>query len=258
MRRNPITVFENPEFGAVRTLAINNEPYFVGKDVTCILGYQNASKALADHVDDEDKLNNESLSSLGQRGGWLINESGLYSLILSSKLPIAKKFKRWVTAEVIPSIRKNGGYIANQENLTDDELLTRAVLVAQKKIAERDERIKALETESEIMKPKALFADCVAASDSTILIGELAKILKANGVDIGQNRLFAWMRDNKYLIKRPGTDYNMPTQRSMELGLFKIKETTINKPDGSVAISKTVKVTGKGQAYFVNKFIESK
>ncbi len=262
---NPITVFKNPEFGEVRTAVINNKPYFVSKDIAQALGYENPQKAVRDHVDLEDKVMGERnvtpsiIDNLGRvQYPIFINESGLYSLILSSQLPTAKKFKHWVTSEVIPSIRKNGGYIANQEHLTDDELLTRAVLVAQKKIAERDERIKALETESEIMKPKALFADCVAASDSTILIGELAKILKANGVDIGQNRLFAWMRDNNYLIKRPGTDYNMPTQRSMELSLFKIKETTINKPDGSVAISKTVKVTGKGQTYFVNKFIESK
>lgn len=254
MRRNPITVFENPEFGAVRTVDIDHEPFFVGSDVAGCLGYADTPKAVKMHVDDEDKLTRQIVVSGQNRNVILISESGLYSLILSSKIPTAKKFKHWVTAEVIPSIRKNGGYIANQENLTDDELLTRAVLVAQKKIAERDERIKALETESEIMKPKALFADCVAASDSTILIGELAKILKGKGVDIGQNRLFGWLRDNGYLIKRQGTDYNMPTQRAMEKGLFKIKETAINKPDGSVKISKTVKITGHGQIYFINKF----
>lgn len=141
---------------------------------------------------------------------------------------------------------------------TPEQVMARALKLADQTIDSLKIINNQLTLENNEMKPKALFADCVAASDSTILIGELAKILKANGVNIGQNRLFAWLRDNKYLIKRPGTDYNMPTQRSMDLGLFKIKETTINKPDGSVAISKTVKVTGKGQTYFVNKFIESK
>lgn len=254
---NEVEIFRNPEFGAVRTLSINNEPFFVGKDVADILEYQNGSRDINRHVDVEDRRKLMFSDGTQERETIFINESGLYSLILSSKMPEAKKFKHWVTAEVIPSIRKNGGYIANQENLTDDELLTRAVLVAQKKIAERDERIKALETESEIMRPKALFADCVSASDSTILVGELAKILKGKGVDIGQNRLFSWMRDNGYLVKRQGTDYNMPTQRAMEKGLFKIKETAINKPDGSIKISKTVKVTGKGQQYFINKILKT-
>lgn len=138
---------------------------------------------------------------------------------------------------------------------TPELVIARGLQASQKLLAETQERLKLLEADNEVMKPKALFADSVAASDNTILIGELAKIIKANGVDIGQNRLFAWLRDRKYLIQRKGTDYNMPTQKAMELGLFKIKETTINKPDGSVAISKTVKVTGKGQQYFINKFL---
>ena len=131
---NNICTFEHPEFGSIRTIEINGEPWLVGKDVAMVLGYRNPSKALIDHVDEEDKLNNESLSSLGQRGGWLINESGLYSLVLSSKLPGAKRFRRWVTSEVLPSIRKHGGYIAGQEHLTDEELLCKALLVAQSRI----------------------------------------------------------------------------------------------------------------------------
>lgn len=253
---NELQVFSNPAFGAVRTMVIDNEPFFAGKDVATILGYQNTSKALADHVDLEDKLNNESLSSLGQRGGWLINESGLYSLILSSKLPEAKKFKRWITSEVIPSIRKNGGYIANQENLTDDELLTRAVLVAQRKIAERDERIKALESDTQRMKPKEIFADAVATSQTSILVGDLAKMLRQNGLDIGGTRLFEKLRDEGYLIKRKGSDWNMPTQKAMDLGLFEIKEHVHLNANGVNVTTKTPKVTGKGQVYFVNKYLK--
>lgn len=251
---NNIRVFNNDEFGAIRTVTINNEPYLVGKDVATILGYSNPQKAIRDHVDEEDKTVHDLFTVNGTKGV-LINESGLYSLILSSKLPNAKKFKYWVTAEVLPSIRKHGAYMTNdvlEKALTSPDFLIQLAT----KLKDEQEKNKKLAAENEIMKPKALFADCVSASKSTILIGELAKIIKANGVDIGQNRLFAWLRDNGYLIRRKGMDYNMPTQKSMELGLFKIKETTINKPDGSIAITKTVKVTGKGQAYFINKFIK--
>ena len=248
---NEIKVFSNAEFGKIRTLNRDGEPWFVGKDVATALGYSNASKALADHVAEEDKLNNESLSSLGQRGGWLINESGLYSLILSSKLDSAKRFKRWVTAEVLPSIRKSGGYIAGQDEMSDTELLAKALLVAQRQIERRNAQIAE-------MQPKALFADAVAASHTSILIGELAKILKQNGVNIGQNRLFETLRQQGYLIQRNGTDYNSPTQRAMELGLFEVKESTVGNPDGSVRVTRTTKVTGKGQQYFINKFLTGK
>lgn len=253
-KMNNLQIFNSPEFGQVRTIRQNREPWFVGKDVAEILGYTNPSKALVDHVDDEDKLNNDSLSSLGQRGGWLINESGLYSLILSSKMPKAKEFKRWVTSEVIPAIRKTGGYIAGSENMTDAEIMAKAVLVAQSTIRQRDQRIKELESDVAAAKPKVLFADAVSASDSTILIGDLAKLIKQNGHPIGQKRLFNWMREQGYLIKRAGADYNSPTQRAMEMGLFKIKETAISHSDGHVSVSKTTKVTGKGQQYFINKF----
>lgn len=243
---NEIKIFKNPQFGSIRTMMQGNEPWFVGKDVAELLGYANPSKALADHVDDEDKLNNESLSSLGQRGGWIINESGLYSLILSSKLPTAKEFKRWVTSEVLPSIRQTGGYIAGQEDMSDADLMAKALLVAQRQIAQRDKQLAE-------MQPKALFADSVCASSTSILIGELAKILKQSGVNTGQQRLFAWMRDNGYLIRRKGADYNMPTQRSMEMQLFEIKESVVAHADGHTSINKTPKVTGKGQIYFINK-----
>lgn len=241
---NELRTFKNDEFGEVRTLVINNEPWFVGKDVTKILGYTNPSKALLDHVDDEDKLNNESLSSLGQRGGWLINESGLYSLILSSKLPTAKKFKHWVTSDVLPSIRKTGAY---QKPLSRDQLIAQALIEAQAVIEEKDNRIKE-------MRPKEIFSDAVATSKTSILIGELAKLLKQNGIEIGQKRLFAWMRNNGYLMKS-GSSKNMPTQRAMQLGLFEIKEGSYINGNGASITTKTTKVTGKGQIYFINKFL---
>lgn len=246
---NKIKVFENPEFGSIRTLQKDGEPWFVGKDVAAALGYSNPRKAIADHVDEEDKGVTNCYTLGGNQNMTIINESGLYSLILSSRLPTAKKFKHWVTSEVLPSIRKTGGYISGQENMSDSELMAKALLVAQRQINQRDARIAE-------MQPKALFADSVAASKTSILIGELAKILKQNGVEnMGQNRLFEWLRSNGYLIRRKGTDYNMPTQRAMELKLFEIKETVVSHADGHQTINKTPKVTGKGQQYFINAFL---
>lgn len=242
----------NFEGNEVRTLKIDDEPYFVGKDVTKILGYKNSSKALSDHVDEEDKLNNETLSSLGQRGGWLVNESGLYSLILSSKMPNAKRFKHWVTSEVLPAIREHGAYMTDEKAF--DVVNNKDGLASL--LQQAADQLRAKDIQIEKMKPKALFADSVATSKSTVLIGELAKILRGNGVDIGATRLFRWMREHGYLINRKGSDWNMPTQRSMNLGLFKIKETTINHSNGTTSISKTPKVTGKGQQYFINKFLK--
>ena len=251
MNENKLEIYNNIEFGTVRTLIIKNEPWFVGRDVCNILGYANASKAIADHVDNEEKLYNESLSSLGQRGGWLINESGLYSLILSSKLPNAKRFKHWVTSEILPSIRKHGMY-ATDELINNPDVF---IQVLQELKAER-ERKAALEAQAEANRPKIIFADAVAASHNSILIGDLAKLIKQNGVDIGQKRLFEWLRNNGYLMKS-GASYNLPTQKSMELKLFEIKERTINNPDGSIRTTKTTKVTGKGQQYFINKLLST-
>ncbi|HEP3594406.1 TPA: phage antirepressor KilAC domain-containing protein [Streptococcus pyogenes] len=234
----------------VRTVTVNNIPYFVGKDVTDILGYQNPSKALADHVDSEDKLNNKTLASLGQRGGWLINESGLYSLILSSKLPQAKDFKRWVTSEVLPTIRKNGMFATDE--LLDNPDFAIATL---QKLKEEREAKRQLEAQIEADRPKVLFADAVSASHTSILVGELAKLLKQNGVEVGATRLFSWLRDHGYLIKRKGRDWNMPTQKSVELGLIRVKETSITHSDGHITVNKTPLVTGKGQQYFINKFL---
>lgn len=251
---NNLQIFDSPDFGQIRTIQQNGEPWFVGKDVADILGYQNGSRDVNRHVDEDDRQNYQNGTFESNRGLTIINESGLYSLILSSKMPKAKEFKRWVTSEVIPAIRKTGGYIAGSENMTDAEIMAKAVLVAQSTIRQRDQRIKELENDVAAAKPKVLFADAVSASDSTILIGDLAKILKQNGHPIGQKRLFNWMREQGYLIKRAGADYNSPTQRAMEMGLFKIKETAISHSDGHVSVSKTTKVTGKGQQYFINKF----
>lgn len=245
---NEIQIYSNPKFGEIRTVAIDNEPWFVGKDVAHVLGYSNTRDALNRHIDTEDKRVSGIATPSGAQEMTIINESGLYSLILSSKLPSAKEFKRWVTSEVLPSIRKNGGYLAGQESMSDAEIMAKALMVAQKTIENKN----ALIVE---MRPKALFADSVTAGDSSILIGELAKILRQNGMDTGEKRLFAKLRDEGFLIKRKGTDYNMPTQKSMELGLFRIKETVINHSNGHTTVSKTVKVTGKGQQYFVNKFL---
>lgn len=237
--------FENHE---VRSLLINDEPYFVGKDVTEILSYSNTRKALTDHVDDEDKMDGVTIrDSIGRnQKPVLINESGLYSLVLSSKLPSAKKFKRWVTSEVLPSLRKTGQYQVKE--LSGSELMAKALIEAQNVLAAKDKQI-------EEMKPKALFADAVATSHTSILVGELAKILKQNGIEMGQKRLFAWLREKGYLIKRQGTDYNMPTQKAMDLGLFEIKEGSYVNGSGVNITTKTPKVTGKGQQYFINKFL---
>lgn len=250
---NDIQVFNNPEFGEIRTVEINNEPWFVGKDVADILGYSNPRDAISKHVDDEDKgvANCDTLG--GRQTLSIINESGLYSLVLSSKLPTAKKFKRWVTSEVLPSIRKHGAYMT-------PETLEKMVLTPDFGIrlltelkAEQDKR-KALEATVEEQKPHVLFSNAVSASKTTILIGALAKLLKQNGINIGQNRLFEWLRQNGFLVKR-GDNRNMPTQRAMEMGLFEVKESCHLNSNGCNVITKTTVVTGKGQCYFINRFL---
>lgn len=244
---NELQVFKNQEFGQVRSLVIADEPWFVGKDVASILKYTNTTKAIRDHVDEEDKLTERIVLSGQNREAIFINESGLYSLILSSKMPSAKKFKRWVTSEVLPALRKTGQYQVKE--LSGQELMAKALIEAQSVLAAKDKQI-------EEMKPKAIFADAVATSHTSILVGELAKILKQNGIDMGQKRLFAWLREKGYLIKRQGTDYNMPTQKAMDLGLFEIKEGSYINGAGANITTKTPKVTGKGQQYFINKFLQ--
>lgn len=237
--------FENHE---VRSLLINSEPWFVGKDVAEVLGYAKPLNAIAQHVDKDDSLKQGLTDSLGrQQKTIFVNESGLYALIFGSKLESAQKFKRWVTSEVLPALRKTGQYQVKE--LSGQELMAKALIEAQSVLAAKDKQI-------EEMKPKVVFADAVATSHTSILVGELAKILKQNGIDMGQKRLFAWLREKGYLIKRQGTDYNMPTQKAMELGLFEIKEGSYVNGSGVNITTKTPKVTGKGQQYFINKFLQ--
>lgn len=243
---NNIQLFNSPEFGQIRTITDNDGIYFVGKDVAQALGYSNQRDALARHVDDEDKGVVKRDTPGGVQDLTTINESGLYSLVLSSKLPSAKRFKRWVTSEVLPALRRQGGYMLANANETPEQIMARALKIA-------DEALKRKDALIEEMKPKALFADAVGASDNTCLVGELAKMLRQNGVDIGANRLFKRLRNEGFLGKY-GSNYNVPTQRSMELGLFRIKETTIQHSDGHVTLQRTPKCTGKGQCYFIKRY----
>lgn len=246
---NELTVFESLEFGSVRIIIINNEPWFVASDIAKALGYRMASD-LTRRIDAEDKGTHLVSTPSGEQNMTVINESGLYEAILGSKIQSAKKFKRWVTSEVLPSIRRHGMY-ATEELINNPDLLIR---VAQKLKAER-EKNNLLEQKIEQDKPKTIFADAVSTSNTSILIGDLAKLICQNGVHIGQKRLFSWMRDNNFLIKC-GSSRNIPRQRYIEQGLFEVKESSVQNPDGSVRITRTTKITGKGQIYFVNKFIK--
>lgn len=240
---------------AVRVLADDNgTPWFVGKDVAEVLGYTDPDYALRAHVDEEDKLTRGILGSGQTRNMTLINESGLYSLVLSSKLPAAKEFKHWVTSEVLPSIRKHGGYMAGQETMSPEQMLAASMRWLESRIAEQQGQINAQQQQLDAQAPKVLFADAVSTSKRCILVGELAKILRQNGVDMGEKRLFAWLREHGYLMKRNGIP-NYPTQRSMDLKLFEIKETPIVHSDGHTTLSITTKVTPKGQIYFTEKFL---
>lgn len=253
---NNLQIFNNPNFGKVRVVEQGGEPWFVGKDVCDALELGNSRQALTRLENDEkaDVILNDGSQNRKMN---IVNEYGLYNLVLASRKPEAKAFKRWITHEVIPAIRKHGAYMTDdvlkQAIQSPDFLIKLATELKEEKEARRQ-----AEASLQAAKPKVLFADAVSASDSTILIGDLAKILKQNGYNTGQKRLFQWLRDNGYLIKRQGADYNSPTQRSMELGLFRVKETPIIHADGHVTVNKTVKVTPKAQIYFANKFLGGK
>ena len=242
---NELQVFENNQFGQVRAIMKDGEPWFVAADVCRALEIANNRDALTRLEQDE-----KGVALTDTPGGaqevTIVNEPGLYALVLGSRKPEAKAFKRWVTHEVIPSIRKTGAYMTPET--------IEKVLMNPDTIISLATQLKELQTKVEQDKPKVLFADAVAASHTSILIGDLAKLIRQNGVEVGQNRLFQWLRDNGYLCST-GERYNLPTQKSMELKLFEVKETTISNPDGSIRITRTTKVTGKGQAYFVNKFL---
>ena len=250
---NDVKIFENPEFGRVRTVSVDNEPWFFAKDVC------DALSVATNHVReslDEDEVSNLRTTEIGPEFGGkaplIVSEAGLYSLILKSRKPEAKAFKRWITHEVIPAIRKTGGYQVPQ---SPAEQMARGILAAQKLLAERDATIAKQNEQIAVLTPKGIFADAVSVSKTDILIGDLAKLIKQNGHDIGQKRLFAWLREKGYLVKRKGLDWNMPTQRAMEMKLFRVKETVVTHSDGHTTVNKTPKVTGKGQVYFVNKFL---
>ena len=244
---NNIQLFTSAEFGDIRTIKDAEAVYFVGKDVAEVLGYKDTSDALKRHVDDEDKLTRRFTDSGQGRDVYIINESGLYSLVLSSKLPSAKRFKRWITSEVLPALRRQGGYMLTDANETPEQIMARALKIA-------DEALKRKDALIEELTPKALFCDAVSVSKNTCLIGELAKLMRQNGVDIGQNRLFERLRQDGYLC-RHGSNHNVPTQRSLDLGLFVIKETVISHADGHTTLQRTPKVTGKGQRYFIEKYV---
>ena len=251
---NELQIFNSEEFGDIRTVTKDNEPMFCLADVCKALEISHVTD-VKNRLKQDGVGTAEVIDSMGRKqNATFVNESNLYRVIFQSRKEGAERFTDRVTSEVLPSIRKNGGYIAGQENLSDDELLAKALMVAQNKIAERDRIISEKQERIEQMRPKEIFADAVSTSRTSILIGDLAKLICQNGFQIGQKRLFEWMRNNGYLI-RFGASRNMPVQRYVEQGLFEIKESNVQNPDGSVRITRTTKVTGKGQVYFVNKFL---
>jgi anti-repressor protein len=248
---NEIKIFENSEFGSVRTVEENGNVLFCGFDVAKALGYARPNDAISSHC--RATVKHSTLISGKMQEINYIPEGDVYRLITHSKLPSAERFEHWVFDDVLPSIRKHGTYMTDsviEQALTDPDFL---IKLATELKTEREKR-KALEVKAEQDKSKVLFADAVATAKTSILIGDLAKIIKQNGVEIGQKRLFEWLRINGYLMKS-GTSFNMPTQMAMEKKLFEIKESTINNPDGSIRVTRTTKVTGVGQEYFVNKFL---
>lgn len=247
-----LQIFNSKDFGQIRTVEINGKLYFVANDVARALGYKRPADAVTAHC--KGSVKHRCLTDGGEQELKVIPEGDIYRLTTRSKLPSAEKFESWVFDEVVPSIRTNGGYIVGQETLSDDELMAKAILVAQKKIKERDQIIEQQKQKIEADRPKTIFADAVSASHTSILIGDLAKLICQNGYQIGQKRLFQWMRDNGYLMVS-GSSRNMTKQKYVEQGLFEIKESNVQNPDGSVRITRTTKVSGKGQLYFVNKFL---
>ena len=249
-----LKVFQNSQFGELEILTIDNKEWFPAIKVAEILGYTNPRKAIRDHAKEKGVTIRSVLSNGGMQDKKFIDEGNLYRLITRSKLPQAERFEEWIFEDVLPAIRKHGVYATDDviENTLNNPDYIINVLTEYKK--EKEQNL-LLQQEVETNKPKVLFADSVAGSDNSILVGELAKILKQNGVDIGQNRLFKWLRNNGYLIKKGGESYNLPTQKSMDLKILDIKKRIINNPDGSSKVSRTPKVTGKGQQYFINKFL---
>lgn len=253
---NEIKPFEF-EGNKIRTLADGDMVIFVASDIAKILGYRDAAN-LTRNLDDDEKGTHEVSTPSGMQNMTILTESGLYRAILNREAAyvrdteaqaFVKRFQRWVTHEVLPSIHRHGGYMAGQERMTPEQMALASLKWLQSKVDEQAKKLKAQEG-------KVLFANAVESAKTSILVGDLAKILKGNGVDIGQKRLFAWLREHGWLIKAKGSSWNMPTQKSMDLGLFEIKETTVTHADGHTTINKTPKVTGKGQTYFTNLFLK--
>ena len=253
---NELMIFNNPEFGEIRTIEEDGKVLFCGSDVAKALGYKRPNDAISAHC--RGTVKHRITDSIGREQEMnFIPEGDIYRLAAKSELPGAERFESWIFDEVLPSIRKHGAYLT-PETLEAAILNPDTMIRLCTALKDEQDKRKALEEKQEADRPKVLFADSVAASKTSILVGELAKLLKQNGVDIGQNRLFHWLRSNGFLIRRQGTDYNMPTQRAMEMGLFEIKETSITHADGHTSVNKTPKVTGKGQQYFVNAFLGGK
>jgi len=249
-----IQIFENDRFGEVRVTEIEGKTYFVGNDIAKALGYERPTKAIQDHC--KGVLKWDILTNGGIQEMSVIPEGDIYRLAAKSQLPGAEDFESWIFDEVLPSVRKHGGYLTPAKT---EELLMNPDLIIQMATSLKDERQKRLEAETKVREqaPKVLFADAVATSNKSVLVSELAKILRQNGIEMGQNRLFTWLRENGYLCSK-GEYYNQPSQKAMELGLFEIKKTSIIKPDGSILVTVTTKVNGRGQIYFVDKFLSGK
>lgn len=252
---NDIQKFTNDEFGTIRTVEQDGKVMFCGKDVATALGYTNPNKALRDHTRGE-RFVHPLETCGGTQQVQFITEGDLYRLIASSKLPSAQQFESWVFDEVLPSIRKQGAYVYSNGTESDDVLMARGLLAAQTIIDKKNAVIEGQQREIAELRPKALFADAVAASDGTCLIGELAKMMRQNGVHVGQNRLFEWLRRDGFLGKT-GSNYNVPTQMAMERGLFRIKETAVTHSDGHVTVNRTPKATGRGQRYFIDRYCKA-
>lgn len=251
-----IQVFTNSDFGSIRTIEIDGEPWFVGKDIAESLGYTDAAKAVRVHVDSEDKGVDNLATPGGQQKIIIINESGLYSLILSSKKPVAKQFKRWIVSDVLPSIRKTGSYSVQSIEQGNEKLLANAVLISQRLVEEDKKKISLLESDNARMKPKEEYYDAVASTDATISMSRMAVVLAQNGYPLGRNELLEWMGNHKFIIRsnnKNNKSHNCPTSKSMKMNLFKVKQVII-KGNNCDVIRHTLRVTGKGQVYFVNHF----
>lgn len=254
---NKLQIFNSKEFGTIRTIKIGNKPFLCLIDICNVLDIKNTSQ-IKNRLNKDGVCTNEVIDSLGRKQiATFVDESNFYKVIFQSRKEEAERFTNWVTSEVLPAIRATGGYISGEENMSEDELVLKAMSVLDKKVKNLKKEISQKNEELEIQKHKVFFANAVTSTKNCISVNNLSKFLKQNGCDIGEKRMFEWLRNNGYLNKRKGQDYNTPTQRSMDLGLFVIKESIITKPTGEKFISKTSLVTGKGQVYLFNKYIES-